>query len=73
MKGIEGMALKYVVVLLVAALVIGVVYSVMVGFTGMIVQNSDKLTSVTNSGMEKSMNTTCTTFGCVWNGTDCRC
>lgn len=75
MKGIEGLALKYIVIILVAALVIGVAFSVVTTFTGMAAGGAAGLNSTLTAGLEKQTNMTCVQFGCVWNsGTQtCTC
>lgn len=75
MKGIEGLALKYIVIILVAALVIGVAFSVATTFTGMAAGGALGLNSTLSAGLEKQTNLTCVNFGCVWNsGTQtCTC
>ncbi|GEM_PF-3828999 len=66
MKGIEGLALKYIVIILVAALVIGVAFSVATTFTGMAAGGAAGLNSTLSAGLEKQTNLTCVQFGCAW-------
>jgi len=73
MKGIEGLALKYSVLILVAALVIGVAFSVVTTFTSMAAGGASGLTSALSAGMEKQTNLTCMQFGCVWDGVTDTC
>ena len=75
MKGVESLALRYVLIILVAALVIGTVFSVMTEITGMAASGTDTVVSLTRAGLEVRGNETCTSFGCDWNSTTqlCQC
>ena len=73
MKGIEGLALKYIVIILVAALVIGVVFSVVTTFTNMAGGGAAGLNSTLSAGMEKQTNMTCMQFGCTWEAATQTC
>jgi hypothetical protein len=73
MKGIEGLALKYIVIILVAALVIGVAFSVVTTFTGMAAGGASGLNSTLSAGLEKQTNMTCELFGCTWESATQTC
>ena len=69
MKGIEGLALKYVLVILVAALVIGVAYTVVSSFTDIVEGQGTQLSGMVTTGFNTVNNKTCQSFGCTWNDT----
>ena len=73
MKGIEGLALKYVLVILVAALVIGVAYTVISSFTDIVEGQGDQLSGMLTTGFKSVNNKTCESFGCNWNDTTGLC
>lgn len=75
MKGIEGLALKYIVIILVAALVIGVAFSVVSSFTGLASGGAAGLNSTLSAGLGKQNAATCVQFGCSWNSVynNCTC
>lgn len=79
MKGVEGLALRYVLIILVAALVIGTVFTVVQTFTGMAASTGLSLVETTSTGFDQMSETACESFGtnCQWtdvNGTNtCVC
>ena len=73
MKGIEGLALRYVLIILVAALVIGVAYTVVSTFTDIVTEQGGTLAGMTVKGFSKVNNQTCASFGCTWNETTKEC
>jgi hypothetical protein len=74
MKGIEGLALKYVLIILVAALVIGTAVSIMTEFTSQVTASGGQLLGTTTTGFNKTNEKVCTSFdGCIWNSTTQLC
>ncbi|MFQ5647630.1 MAG: hypothetical protein ACE5FW_00150 [Candidatus Aenigmatarchaeota archaeon] len=69
--------MKYILVILVAALIIGVAYSIMSEFAGTVEEHGSTLTTVTGHALGQASEDTCTNFGCNWtevNGTEfCNC
>ena len=74
MKGIEGMALRYILIILIAALVIGTVYTVMSTFTGMVASSGSGLNSTLDAGLNRNNQLACESFGgCTWNSENQTC
>jgi hypothetical protein len=73
MKGIEGLPLKYIVLLLVAALVIGVVITVVTTFTGTAMKGSEGVTSTLETGLETYNQDTCISVGGNWDASNTTC
>ncbi|MBU5557724.1 MAG: hypothetical protein QW751_01070 [Candidatus Aenigmatarchaeota archaeon] len=73
MKGIEALPLKYIVLVLVAAIIIAAVLAVVTGWTGTAQTGAEKLTGATGLGLNKSACDTLNSTGinCMWNGTYC--
>jgi hypothetical protein len=73
LKGVEGLPLKYIAVILVAALVIGVVVSVITTFTGTATTGAGQLNQTVNAGLTAKNMQTCENLGCTWNTTNSTC
>lgn len=68
MKGIEGMALRYILIIVIAALVIGTVYSVMSTFTGMVASSGSGLNSTLDAALNRNNQLACESIsGCTWD------
>ncbi len=73
MKGIEGLALKYIVIILVAALVIGVAFSVATTFTGMAARGAFDLNQTLDTITSNQTGQTCEMMGCAWDAVARQC
>jgi len=71
----EGLPLKYIVIVLVAALVISAVVAVTTGFIGTVQTGAGQLNQTFGAGLSKSAQESCAAFGCTWNATNqtCQC
>jgi len=67
--------LKYVVIVLVAALVIGAVVAITTTFTQSATSGSQKINQTLSTGLTQSAKTTCQSMGCTWNAVaqNCTC
>jgi archaellin len=55
MKGLEGLPLKYILIVLVAALIIAAVVTVVTGWTQSLQEQSNKTTETMSEGTSKSL------------------
>ena len=74
MKGIEGLALQYIVVIVVAALVIGAIFTIVTTFTNTASSSSKTLNQTLSAGFNQQTEKTCVSFsGCQWLNNSCVC
>ncbi|MEM7813417.1 MAG: hypothetical protein QW548_00780 [Candidatus Aenigmatarchaeota archaeon] len=69
----EGLPLKYIVIVLVAALVIGAVVAITTGFIGTAQSGASQLNQTFGAGVSKSAQQACEALGCMWNATNQTC
>ncbi len=73
MKGIEGMALQYIVLIVVAAIVVGAVFTIITTFTNTAGSQAKTLNQTVSTGFNASTAKACTGFGGTWNSTTNTC
>jgi hypothetical protein len=74
MKGIEGLPLKYLILILVAVIVIGVVLTVVNQFSNTAITGADQLDNILGEQLNTTTKNTCEAIaGCTWNETVCSC
>ncbi len=77
MKGVEGLPLKYIAIVLVAAIVIAAVYSIVTSFTDSASTQTDKLGKTTSGVFKVASEDLCKKAGagCVYAADtgDCTC
>ena len=76
MKGIEGLALQYIVLIVVAAIIIGAVFAIVTTFTSTAGSQATSLNKTVSSGFNSSSVRACESIsGCKWNATigECKC
>ena len=75
MKGIEGLALQYIVLIVVAAIIIGAVFAIITTFTTTAGSQAKTLNQTVSTGFQNQTEKTCISFGCTWNATvnECHC
>lgn len=73
MKGIEGLALQYIVLIVVAAIVIGAVFTIITTFTSTAGSQAKTLNQTVSTGFNNQTQKTCISLGCTWNTTTNAC
>jgi len=77
LKGIEGLPLKYIALIVVAALIIGVVFGIVNLFAGVAIEGAETTTSGLETGINEYNLANCRTFNStgnlVWNTTSNIC
>jgi len=68
MKGLEGLPLKYILIVLVAALIIAAVVAVVQGWTGLLTTQSEKTTGTMEEGTSKQLCDTRESTGTCYTG-----
>jgi|GEM_PF-6822805 len=69
MKGLEGLPLKYILIVLVAALIIAAVVAVVSGWTDLLKTQGEKTTSTVAEGTSKQLCDTRESMGTCYAGT----
>ena len=73
MKGIEGLALKYILLIVVAALVIGTAFAIVTTFTSQASISGNKLNQTISGGLDKTNEAACHNIGCTWTNATHTC
>ena len=75
MKGIEGLALKYILLIVVAALVIGTAFAIITTFTNQASTSTRGLNQTLSAGQNSTNANACVNLGCKWDGPTqtCKC
>lgn len=75
MKGIEGLALKYILLIVVAALVIGTAFAIVTTFAGTASSSARGLNQTLSVGQNQTNANACISLGCKWDGATqaCKC
>ncbi len=75
MKGIEGLALKYILIIVVAAIIIGAAFGIIATFTDTAKSSAKSLNQTLAGGMNRTNVQACTSLGCSWDNVakECNC
>jgi hypothetical protein len=78
MKGIEGLPLKYILIVVVAGLVIAAIIAFTTSMTQTLEQRGAQVTGVLNETSKSSARSICEDTGCIWTanvtaGHECNC
>ena len=73
MKGIEGLPLKYLILILVGVIVIGVALTMVGNFSSSVIGGSEDLTGTLNETLGYKNQQICESIGCTWNTTSTAC
>ncbi len=74
MKGIEGLALKYILIIVVAAIIIGAAFGIISTFTDTAKTSASGLNQSLSVGLNKTNYQACINLGCNWTASNtCKC
>jgi hypothetical protein len=78
MKGIEGLPLKYILIVVVAGLIIAAIIAFTTSMTQTLEQRGAQVTGVLNETSKSSARSICEDAGCLWTanatpGHECNC